>query len=64
MQDPVFPIDSLYQEAYTSLIGTAIRVNRRSKKKHNLTVAKTKGILQKINHDEKAESYILEDGTR
>jgi len=33
------------------------RADRRSKK-HSLTAAKTKTILQKVNHDGKAESYV------
>ena len=40
------------------------RVDRRSKKKHSLTAAKAKTILQKVSHDEKAECYVPEDGTR
>ena len=40
------------------------RAGRRGKKKHSLTVAKTKAILQKVNHDEKAETYVLGKGTR
>ena len=35
------------------------RANRRSKK-HHLTGAETKTILQKVNYDEKAESYVPE----
>ena len=38
------------------------RADRRSKKKHSLTVAKTKTILWKVNHNEKAESYIPDEG--
>ena len=33
-------------------------------KKHSPTVAKTETILKKINHDEKAESYVTDEGTR
>ena len=40
------------------------RVDRRSKKKHSLTVAKIKTILQKVNHDEKAEIYAPDEWTR
>ena len=40
------------------------RVDRKSKKKHSLTVAKAKTILQKVSHDEKAERYVPEDRTR
>ena len=39
------------------------RADRRSKK-HSLMAAKTKTILQKVNHDEKAESYVPDKGTR
>ena len=53
-QDPVFLITSpSHQEAYTSLSFMHQRADRRSKK-HHLTVAKTKTILQKVNHNEKA----------
>ena len=31
---------------------------------HSLIVAKTKTILYKVNHDEKAESYVPDKGTR
>ena len=40
------------------------RADRRSKKKHSLTAAKTKTILQKANNDEKAENYVPDEGTR
>jgi len=36
----------------------------RSKKKHSPTEAKTKTILQNVNHNEKAESYVPDEGTR
>ena len=39
------------------------RADRRSKK-HSLTAAKTKTILHKVNHDEKAKSYVLDEGIR
>ena len=39
------------------------RADRRNKK-HSFTAVKTKIILQNVNHDEKAESYVLEKGTR
>ena len=38
--------------------------HRRTKKKHSLTAGTTKTILQKPNHDEKAESYVPDEGTR
>ena len=40
------------------------RAERRSKKKHSLTEAKTKITLQKVNHEEKAEGYVPDEGTR
>ena len=40
------------------------RANRRCKKKHSLIAAKTKSALQKVNHDEKAERYVPDEGTR
>jgi len=40
------------------------RANRRCKKKHSLIAAKTKSVLQKVNHDEKAERYVPDEGTR
>ena len=39
------------------------RADRRSKKRHSLTEAKTNTILQKVNHHETAESYIPDEGT-
>ena len=36
----------------------------RKSKKHSLTAAETKTILQKVNHDGKAESYVPDEGTR
>ena len=33
-------------------------------KPENLTVAKTQTILQEVNHDEKAESYVPDEGIR
>ena len=36
----------------------------RTNKKHSLIAAKTKIILQKVNHDEKADSYVPDEGTR
>ena len=33
-------------------------------KKHSLTAAKTTAILQKVNHNEKAERYVPDEGTR
>ena len=36
----------------------------RKSKKHSLTAAETKTILQKVNHDEKTESYVADEGTR
>ena len=36
----------------------------RTNKKHNLIAAKTKVILQKVNHDEKADNYVPDEGTR
>ena len=40
------------------------RADRRSKKKHNLIVVNTKTILKKVNHSEKAESYVPGEGAR
>ena len=34
------------------------------KKSSNLTEARTKTTLQKVNQDEKAESYVPDEGTR
>ena len=39
------------------------RADRKSKK-HSITAAKMKTILQKVNHNEKAESYVPDEGTR
>ena len=39
------------------------RADRRSKK-HTVTAANTKTILQKVNHDGKAESYLPDEDTR
>ena len=40
------------------------RADRRSKKKHSSTAVRTKTILQKVNHNEKEESYVPDEGTR
>ena len=40
------------------------RADRRRKKNHNPTASKTKTILQKVNHNEKAQSYVPDEGTR
>ena len=40
------------------------RADRRSKKNHNPTAARTKTTLQKVNQYEKAESYVPDEGTR
>ena len=65
-QDPVFPmpVPSIRKltQALLSLIHQ--RADRRSKKKHSLTAAKTTTILQKVNHNEKAESYVPDEGIR
>ena len=36
----------------------------RTNKKQSLIAAKTKIVLQKVNHDEKADSYVPDEGTR
>ena len=36
--------------------------DRRSKKKHSHIATKTKTILLKVNHEEKAESYVPDEG--
>ena len=58
---PVPSIKNLTQ-ALLSLIHQ--RADRRSKKKHSLTAAKSTTILQKVNHNEKAESYVPDEGIR
>ena len=40
------------------------RADRRNKKNRRSTATKTKTTLQKVNHDEKAESYVPNEGTR
>ena len=49
---------------HKSLILIHQRRGRRSKKNHNPTAARTKTTLQKANQDEKAESYVPDEGTR
>ena len=49
---------------HKTLIFIRQRADRRSRKQDNLTAVKTKTILQKVNHDEKAESYAPDEGTR
>jgi len=52
---PSFPITSpSHQEAHTSLSASPIRRQTEAAQRSSLTVAKTKTILQKVNHDEKA----------
>ena len=53
-----------HQDAYTSLSLIHQREDRKTKKQHSLTAAETKTVLQKINHHEKAESYVPDEGTR
>ena len=40
------------------------RADRRSQKGHNPTAARTKTTSQKVNHDEKAEGFVPDEGTR
>ena len=59
-QDPVFPIaNPSHQEGYTSLLASAIRGQTGDARS---TVSQN--ILQKVNHNEKAESYVPDEGTR
>ena len=52
---PSFPITSpSHQEAHTSLSASPIREQTEAAQRSSLTVVKTKTILQKVNHDEKA----------
>ena len=55
-QDSIFSIASpSHQEADISLLASTIREE---------TEEARKTILQNVNHDEKAESYVLGEGTR
>ena len=53
-----------HQEAYTSLLASSIRGQTEEARRSSFTEAKTKTILQKVNHGEKAESYVPDEGTR
>ena len=59
---PVFSSPS-HHEVYTSLLGSSIR-GQTEEARSSLTAAKTKTILQKVNHVEKAESCVPGEETR
>ena len=60
-QDPVFPIaNPSHQEGYTSLLASAIRGQTEESRRSTVS----QNILQKVNHNEKVESYVPDEGTR
>ena len=56
---PFFPSGSLHKP-----LSFLHQKADRSSKKHSLTAAKTKTVLQKVNHDDKAENYVPDEGKR
>ena len=58
----VLPTSPTHQETYTSLLAFSIRGQR--KQEAQWQSAKTKTILQKVNHVEKAESCVPGEETR
>ena len=63
--DPVFPIASpSHQEAYISLLVSSIRGQTEEAQRSTVSAAKIKTVLHKVNHDENAESYVPDEGTR
>jgi len=66
-QDPVFLTASLsQQEAYTNLLASCIRgwteeARRTTVPQELKKTQKTKNTLQKVNQDEKAESYATDE---
>ena len=65
-QDPVFlTASSSHWEAYTSLLASTIREQTEAKKppvpQELKKTQKTKNTLQKVNQDEKAESYVTDE---
>ena len=60
----LFPCQSLPSESLHKPLSLIHQRADRSSKKHHLTGTKTKTVLQKVNYDEKAESYVPDEGTR